>query len=147
MPEEKPTPNQSLTAGDGSGMPEEKPTPNQSLTAGDGSNNYQAARDVTVHNHTASPAPQSLVERPTNAQIAEFDPKTGNIIRIARREIRFLLGYHQRRRMYYQQALGGEALGLLLFAASAVIASTAVIAAIELIYKIGAWLWRLMLGS
>ncbi len=58
----------------------------QGITSGDGSQNYQALRDVTVHNHALPPVTQSLIEKPTLEQIRQFDPKTDQIIRIAKLE-------------------------------------------------------------
>jgi hypothetical protein len=64
---------------------EEQLTPNQSMTAGDGSNNYQAGRDIHVHGVATEPAPSSSIVRPTNEQITKFDPKTAKIISAARK--------------------------------------------------------------
>jgi len=65
-------------------MSDERSGLKQNITAGDGSQNFQAARDVNVHNHAASPTAQSSIHRPTNAQIAALDPKTAKIIHEAR---------------------------------------------------------------
>jgi hypothetical protein len=63
----------------------EAPGLKQDIASGDGSQNVQAARDVNIHNHAPPPATQPLIQRPTNAQIAAFDPKTARIIAEARR--------------------------------------------------------------
>jgi hypothetical protein len=55
----------------------------QSISSGDGSQNYQAFRDVTVHNHAPPPPVQSLIEKPTLEQIRLFDPRTAKIVRMA----------------------------------------------------------------
>jgi hypothetical protein len=65
-------------------MSDERAGLKQDITAGDGSQNFQALRDVNVHNHTVSPAAASLIHKPTNAQVAAFDPKTAAVIRAAR---------------------------------------------------------------
>jgi len=65
-------------------MPEEGPGLKQEIISGDSNQNYQAGRDVrlNVHTHVAFPPAQSLIQRPTNAQIARFDSKTAEILRI-----------------------------------------------------------------
>ena len=70
-------------------MPDEPQSPAQQITAGDKSQNYQAARDVNVHNHATPSAPQPLLVKPTNAQIAKYDRKTSDIIRAANRMAHF----------------------------------------------------------
>jgi hypothetical protein len=64
-------------------MSDERPSLKQEITSGDESRNYQAGGDMHVHNH-AAPAPPaaSSIERPTNAQIAKFDPKIAKLIRV-----------------------------------------------------------------
>ena len=67
-------------------MPDEPTSSKQDIAAGDASQNYQAARDVHIHNHThAAPAEKrSSIVQPTLNQIAEFDPQTRKIIDTAR---------------------------------------------------------------
>jgi hypothetical protein len=69
-------------------MAEERPGSKQEIVAGDGSQNFQALRDVNVHNHTPPPTAQSSIQRPTNSQIAAFDHKTAEIIKAASLELR-----------------------------------------------------------
>jgi TIR domain len=65
-------------------MPDERqPAPNQNQTAGDSSTNYQAGRDLHVHNHPTPPAPQSVIQRPSDEQVRQFDPKTRDVITAA----------------------------------------------------------------
>jgi hypothetical protein len=67
-------------------MPDEKPELNQQITARDGNQNYQAGRDVNIHNHpSASSSPTSPIVKATNAQIAEYDPKTSALLHKVRR--------------------------------------------------------------
>jgi hypothetical protein len=64
-------------------MPDEAPKSTQNISAGDGSNNFQAAGDINIHNHAATVPAQPLIQRPTNAEIAKFDPKVAEIINVA----------------------------------------------------------------
>jgi len=64
-------------------MAEESPGSKQEIVAGDHSQNFQALRDVNVHNHAVPPAAPSLIQKPTNAQVAAFDPKTAAVVRVA----------------------------------------------------------------
>lgn len=71
-------------------MSAEPPKPDQKIAAGDSSHNYQAARDMHVHNHETPAPTQSRLITPTNAQIAKFDPKTREILRVANDELMHL---------------------------------------------------------
>jgi len=104
-------------------MPEKTASSKQDIVSGDSSSNYQAARDINVHNHPALPGAQSLIQKPTNAEIAKYDPKTAKIIRAASEE-----------RILYARNSMSSLLGLFLLAILGLS-----------IYELVAWLARLLL--
>src|SRR4051794_8724769 len=61
-------------------MPDEKPPPNQQISAGDRSTNYAAAGNINVTNTVSQAASEPLIHRASNAQIARFDPKTAELL-------------------------------------------------------------------
>jgi hypothetical protein len=71
-------------------MTEDKPDPKQEISAGDGSHNYQAARDMHVHNPPEQKR-ESPIVRPSSGDIRKYDPKLGLIMNAADMESRKLL--------------------------------------------------------